>query len=217
VAPGSSTISATSEGKSTTMIINVSLVPAHTIAITPNALLFGETPTFTGIPKDTVGGTLTGRTLTWATSNAKLSINPTTGAVVAADTGLVYVIASTTPGTGPGNIAKDSVLVTVGLVAINTVTLSPSGSINTGSLGATVPVTATVVDVNGGAAFAPHGRACTLASSNTTFVTVSVPTGLTNAAGQLAFSVTASGTNAGTANVTVTCEGKVATLVVNVP
>lgn len=217
IAPGSTTISATSEGKSNSFVLNVSLVPAHTIAITPNALLLNETPTFAGTPFDTAGNQLVGRTLTWATSNAKLSINASSGVVAAADTGSVYVIAETSPGTGPGNIARDSVLVTVGLVAINTVTLSPPGPINLG-LGTTLsPVTATVVDVTGTPAFAPHGRTCTLASDNPSVVTVSAPTGLTNVSGQLPFSVTASGSNTGTANITVTCEGKVGTLVVTVP
>ncbi|MBC7893805.1 MAG: Ig-like domain-containing protein [Cytophagaceae bacterium] len=216
VAPGTTTISATAEGKSATMAFTVSLVPAHTIAITPNALLFNETPTFVGTPRDTANNNLTGRTITWSTSNPKLSINAASGTVAAADTGTVYVIAETTPGTGPGNIAKDSVLVTVGLVPLNTVTLSPTGPINIG-LGTTAPVTATVRDVNNALAFLPHGRACAMASNNTSVVTVSAATGLTTAAGEIVFSVTASGTNTGTANVTVTCEGKVATLVVTVP
>ncbi|MCC6318430.1 MAG: Ig-like domain-containing protein [Gemmatimonadaceae bacterium] len=215
VAVGSATITATSETKTGSFTLTVSLVPTHTITITPTSVTHGTTPTFTALLADTAGNTLTGRTVTWSASNAKISINATSGSATLADTGQVYVIAETSPGTGMGGIKKDSVLATVNLVPINTVTVTSSPDSTLG-LGTTQQVDVAVTVVGGGPAFAPSGRTCSIVSSAPSIISVSAASAVTIAAGTFSFNATANAMNTGSATMTVTCEGKVGTLLLTV-
>src|SRR5436305_8106456 len=71
VTPGSATITATSEGKSGTSSISVTNVPVATVEVTPPSasVQAGQTVQLTATPKDAGGNPLSGRTVTWSSSN----------------------------------------------------------------------------------------------------------------------------------------------------
>lgn len=72
LAPGTATITGTSEGKSASATATVVLAPVATVTITPatGTVGLGETLQLTATLKDAGGNTLTGRTVTWQSSNA---------------------------------------------------------------------------------------------------------------------------------------------------
>src|SRR5437660_470951 len=71
IATGSATITATSEGQSGTSSIAVTAVPVASVAVTPASagVQVGQTAQFTATLKDANGSTLSGRVVTWASSN----------------------------------------------------------------------------------------------------------------------------------------------------
>ncbi|PYO96033.1 MAG: Ig domain-containing protein, partial [Gemmatimonadetes bacterium] len=83
VAPGSTTITATSEGKSSSATITVTTIPVASVAISPAtaSLQVGQTVQLTATPKDSAGSTLTGRTVTWTSSNTSVAIVSPSGQV----------------------------------------------------------------------------------------------------------------------------------------
>lgn len=72
ISPGSATITGTSEGKSATATVTVLLAPVASVTITPGTgtVGLGETLQLTATVKDAGGNTLTGRAVTWQSSNA---------------------------------------------------------------------------------------------------------------------------------------------------
>ncbi|MGQ0767252.1 MAG: beta strand repeat-containing protein, partial [Gemmatimonadota bacterium] len=205
---GTTTITGTAEGQSGNFTLTIALVPAVTVTVTPASPndSTGRQITFAATPRDSIGQALTGRVITWSSSNtSRLTINPSTGVATMVDSGTVNVIATTTPGTGGGGNATGQTTVTIVLTPINTVTAPAAHNTGAGSYNATA------VDTRMGPA---ANRACTMSSSDTNFVTVP-PNGTTNAAGVLV--VTPTGVAVGSATVTVTCEGKTAQTVVTVP
>ncbi len=72
ISPGTATITGTSEGKSATAAVTVVLAPVASVTITPatGTVGLGETLQLTATVKDAGGNTLTGRTVTWQSSNA---------------------------------------------------------------------------------------------------------------------------------------------------
>src|SRR5438552_15383233 len=70
-APGAAPITATSEGKSGTATLTVTTVPVASVPLSPATatVLVGQTLQLTATPKDSAGSTLTGRTVTWVSSN----------------------------------------------------------------------------------------------------------------------------------------------------
>src|SRR5438093_3089253 len=75
-AAGSATITATSETQSGTAAVTVTNVPVASVTVSPASasLLVGATQQFTAVTKDAAGNTLTGRTVTWASSNTAVAI-----------------------------------------------------------------------------------------------------------------------------------------------
>src|SRR5205085_2223767 len=75
VTPGSATITATSEGKSGTSSISVTNVPVATVDVTPPSasVQAGQTVQLTATPKDANGAPLSGRTVTWSSSNTAVA------------------------------------------------------------------------------------------------------------------------------------------------
>src|SRR2546430_14591281 len=79
IAPGSATITATSEGQSGTAAITVTNVPVNSVTVTPASASIqqGQTIQLTATPKDANGNPLTGPTITWSSSNtAVATVNP---------------------------------------------------------------------------------------------------------------------------------------------
>ena len=72
VAPGTADITATSETKSGTSTITVSLVPVSSVVVQPSPATITLTATaqLAAVTKDSIGGVLTGRVVTWGSSDA---------------------------------------------------------------------------------------------------------------------------------------------------
>src|SRR5207244_4297075 len=75
VVAGSATITATSEGQSGTAAITVVHVPVASVTVTPasTSVSVGQTVQLTATPKDANGSPLTGRVVTWSSSNTSVA------------------------------------------------------------------------------------------------------------------------------------------------
>jgi uncharacterized protein YjdB len=89
VAAGTATISATSEGKSGTTALSVTVVPVATVSVTPAAAMFARngTVSLTATLRDGSGNVLTNRSVTWTSSNTAIATVASTGARTATVTG----------------------------------------------------------------------------------------------------------------------------------
>jgi len=197
LALGSANIIATSEGITGQSSLSVTAAPpppVATVAVTlsPNSLTVGQTVQATTVLKDAGGNVLTGRTITWASSNTAAATVNATGLVTAVGAGT-----STITATSEGINGTATVTVTLVPVASVTVTLN-SPSLTTGQ---STQATAVTKDAAGNVL---TGRAITWSSSNTAVATVS-STGLVQAVGAGTAAIKAtSGTIVGSANLTVT-------------
>src|SRR6266566_3279474 len=95
---GSATITAASGGQSGTSAVTVIFVPVASVAVSPPSatLGVGQTVQLTGTPKDANGNPLTGRTITWGSSNTTVATVTGRGLV----TGVVAGSATNTATTG---------------------------------------------------------------------------------------------------------------------
>jgi uncharacterized protein YjdB len=192
--PGSATITATSEGKSGSASVNVTLAPVATVTVTPPtaSVIQGQTQALSATLKDALGNTLTGRTITWTTSAPSFATVSSSGVVTAVAVGSATITATSEGKTGTATI-------TVTPIPVATVTVSPaSTSVKKGD---TKTLSATTRDANGNVL---TGRVVTWSSSDTSKATVSstgVVTGV--AAGSVVITATSEG-KSGTSTVTVT-------------
>ncbi len=195
VAPGQALILAAAGGRSGQQTITVTQVPVAIVALTPSAptLAVGATQQFTVTTSDALGNVLTGRVVTW------LSSDPTKVSVSSA--GLATAVAAgsaTITATSEGKSGSATVTVTAGTVAVATVAVTPSAPSIV--IGATQQLTATTKDAGGNIL---TGRTVTWSSSDISKATVS-QTGLVTAVATGSATITAtSETKTGTANVTV--------------
>ena len=192
VAAGSATITATSEGQSGTASITVT-VPVASVTVSPASASVpaGQTAQLTATPKDVNGNPLSGRVISWASSNTLVATVSSSGLVTGKVAGSATITA-----TSEGQSGTASVTVTA--VPVASVTVTPaSASVNEGN---TVQLTATPKDVNGNPL---SGRVVTWASSNTSVATVS-SSGLVT------------GKVAGSAMITATSEGQSGTSAITV-
>jgi uncharacterized protein YjdB len=193
VAPGVATITATSEGKSGTSTITVSAVPVASVTVAPPTLSLqtGQTGTLTATTRDASNNVLTGRAVTWSSSNTGVATVAPNGTVTAAAPGSATITATSEGKSG-------TAAVTVTAVPVASVTVAPTtASLTTGG---TQQATATPRDAQGNAL---DGRTITWQSANTGVATVS-PTGLITAVAP------------GNTSVTATSEGKTGTVTVTV-
>src|SRR5439155_9492680 len=86
VAAGTATITATSEGKSGAATDTVTPTPVAAVVVSPASAseAVGQTEQLTATPQDANGNPLSGRTVTWATSNAGAATVSSTGLVTGA-------------------------------------------------------------------------------------------------------------------------------------
>ena len=193
VAAGSATITATSEGQSGTAAISVTPAPVASVAVTPPSASVNEGTTvqLTATPKDANGNPLSGRVVTWASSNTTVATVSASGLVTGKVAGSATITATSEGQSGTSAI-------TVVRVPVAAVTVTPaSASVNEGNA---VQLTATPKDANGTPL---TGRTVTWASDNTTVATVSA-TGLVT------------GKVAGSATITATSEGQGGTAAITV-
>jgi uncharacterized protein YjdB len=194
VAAGAATVTASSEGQTGAAAITVAVVPVATVAVSPPSasVTVGLTVQLTATPKDANGNPLSGRTVTWATSNAAVATVSGTGLVSG-----VAVGSATLTATSEG--INGTATVTVSAVPVSSVTVTPASA--SAVAGLTVQLTATPKDANGNPL---TGRVVTWATSSAAVATVN-GSGLVTAkaAGSATITATSEG-KSGTATVTVT-------------
>jgi len=194
VAAGPATVTAACEGQNGTVAITVTVVPVASVAVSPASASVGvgQTVQLAATPKDANGNPLSGRTVTWATSNSAVASVSGSGLVTAGAAGTATITASSEGQNG-------TAVITVTPVPVASVSVSPaSASILSGQ---TVQLTATPKDANGSPL---TGRVVTWATSSTTVATVSASGLVTaKAAGSATITATSEG-KSGTASVTVT-------------
>ena len=194
IATGSATITATSEGQSGTSSITVTAVPVASVAVTPASagVQVGQTAQFTATLQDANGNTLSGRVVTWASSNTGVASVSGGGLATAKAAGTATITATSEGKSGTSTV-------TVTSVPVASVTVNP-GSANL-QVGQTVQLTATPKDATGNAL---SGRVVTWASGNSGVASVS-GNGLVTAkaAGSATITATSEG-QSGTSTITVT-------------
>ena len=193
VAVGSATITATSEGQSGTASVTVAIVPVASVTVSPTApnMYVGGTVQLTAILKDAAGSMLSGRVISWTSSNVAIATVSAAGLVTGGAVGAVTITATSEGQSG-------TAAVTVSSVPVASVTVSPATA--NVFAGATTQLSATLKDAAGNVL---TGRAVAWTSSNTAIATVS-------AAGLV------TGVAAGSATITATSEGKSGTASVTV-
>jgi uncharacterized protein YjdB len=197
---GTVTITASSGGKSGTAIVAITQDPIASVTVTPPSSNISATQTqqLTATLKDAGGTVLTGRAITWSSSNTAVATVSNTGLVSptgANDSGTVTITATSggVNGTAAVSITQDPVA---------SVAVAPLSS--TMSSTQTQQLTATLKDAGGTVL---TGRPVTWSSSNTAIATVSntglvSPTGA-NDSGTVTITATSGGVN-GTATVAIT-------------
>jgi len=195
--PGSITITVASGSVSANAAVTVTAVPVAKVVIAPKnpTVIVGQTTQLVATPEDSVGNMLTGRPVTWSSSNSAISTVDANGFVTGVKAGSVTITA-----TSEGVSATTTL--TVQPVPINAVAISPQSS--SLLVGQTVTITAEVTDNTGSPI---PGATVTFSSSATGVATVT-------ATGPLTATVTAVG--AGQATITGTSGGKTGSAAVNV-
>src|SRR5207245_969735 len=109
VAAGSATITATSEGQSGSAVVSVTIVPVASVVVSPATagVQAGQNVQLTATTKDASGSVLSGRTVTWASSNAAVATVSGTGLVtgVAAGSAPITATSEGQSGTMPLTVA----------------------------------------------------------------------------------------------------------------
>jgi uncharacterized protein YjdB len=199
IAPGTATITATSETKSADASVVVTLVPVGSVSINQSALnmVTDSSITLTATVRDDDGHVLTGRPVTWHIDvNKVATLGLTSGVLTTTDTTGIATITATSAD------KSDNVHLTVGPAPVGTVTL------NLLSVGLQVPtattITATVKDSHGKTV---TGRTITWTSSDPTVASV---------ASSGAASADVTPLTQGATTLTATSEGKSGTMTVTV-
>jgi uncharacterized protein YjdB len=126
VAAGSATVTATSEGKTGSVIVTVAVGGVAVVIVTPSAatLLPGGTQQLTATPADANGNVLGGRTVTWTTSNPSVATVNASGLVTAVAIGTATIAA-----TADGKSGSAAITV-VGTAGPNVTLTTPGQSIS---------------------------------------------------------------------------------------
>jgi len=188
VGVGTATITATSEGKSGTSVITVTSVPVASVTVAPAtaSVMAGATQQLTATTKDANGNVLTGRAISWSSSNvAVATVNASTGLVTGVAPGGPVTITATSEGKG------GTASITVTPVPVASVTVTPSPA--TVAVGGTQAMSATLRDANNNVL---TGRSVTWSSNAPSVASVNSSNGVVT------------GVSAGSATVTATSEGK---------
>jgi len=180
-----------------TVAVTIATVPVASVAVSPASasVTVGQTVQLTATPKDAGGNALSGRVVTWATSNGAIATVSASGVVTGAAAGSAMITATSE---GQGGTAAITVL----SAPVASVTVSPASASVT--IGGTTQLTATLKDASGNLL---TGRVVTWVSSAPTVATVT-GTGLVSGVTAGSATITAtSGGKSGSAGVTVTAPG----------
>src|SRR5438552_3831122 len=161
---GTATVMATSENKSVTAVVTVSLVPVATVNVAPGHLdlRLGRTGQLTATLRDSAGNPLSGRAITWGSDAPGVATVDGTGLVGTAGVGTATITATSEGKSGTASV-------TVTLVPVATVSVTPD-SLDL-IVGQTGPLTATLRDSAGNVL---SGRAVTWATLNPLIATVDI-------------------------------------------
>src|SRR6266550_1447147 len=198
-AAGTTMIAATSGAATGTAPLSVTTStspPVASISVTPasSSVLVGATVQLSATTRDASNNVLTGRLVTWSSTNAGIASVNSSGLVSGVSAGTTQVTA-----TSEGIASSATITVTAAApLPVATVTVSPTTA--NLQVGATVQLTATERDINNTLL---TGRVVTWSSSNIGISTVS-STGLVAAV------------SPGNATITATSEGKTATSAISV-
>jgi len=194
-AGGPVTMTATSEGQSGTASVTVTVAPVAAVTVTPSSgtVAIGQTVQLTATPRDASGNPLTGRVITWQSSNSAIASVNGSGLVSGVAAGGPVTMTATSEG------QSGTASITVSGVPVASVTVSPASA--SVPVGQTQQLTATLKDANGTVL---TGRPVAWSSNNTPVATVT-GTGLVTAkvAGSATITATSEG-QSGTAAITVT-------------
>ncbi|MDB4870290.1 MAG: hypothetical protein JWL97_1294 [Gemmatimonadales bacterium] len=162
VSAGTTQITASSEGKSTTATITVTPpapVPVATVSISPasSSVLVGATVQLSATTRDANNNVLTGRVVTWSSPNAGIATVTSNGLVSAVSVGTIQITASSE---GMSTTATITVTAPV-VVPVATVSVAPASS--SLPVGSTVQLSATTRDANNNVL---TGRVVTWSSAN---------------------------------------------------
>lgn len=193
VAPGTATITASSEGKSGRSTITVKQVPVASVDMSPGdvKLEIGQSTTITATPKSADGTALTGRSITWKSTVPTVATVSSSGVVTAKASGSTLIQATSEGVTG-------TALVTVSDIPVASVVVSPNTA--TLAVGQSTQLSAKTLDAAGNEL---SGRTIAWSSSNEDVASVS-STGkvLGVAAGEVTITATSEG-KSGSATITV--------------
>lgn len=188
VSAGTASIVATCEGRIGGATITVAPVPVASVAVSPAtaSVLVGATQQLTATPRDASNNTLTGRTITWTTSDASRATVSSTGLVTGVAAGAATITAAS-----EGKSA--SAAITVQFVAVASVSVAPSTA--SVLIGGTTTLTATARDAGGNAL---PGKTFTWTTSSSAIASGQYLNGV----------LTATGVSLGAATFTAVSEGK---------
>jgi len=176
-----------------TAATSITTVPVASVTVSPASasILVGGTQQFTAVTKDAAGNILTGRIVTWSTSNASVATVSGSGLGTGIAAGPATITATSEGQSGGASL-------TVSNVPVASVTVSPASA--SVLVGATQQFTAVTKDAAGNVL---TGRLVTWSSSNTLVATVSGSgLALAIAAGPATITATSEG-KSGTASLTV--------------
>jgi len=109
---GSATISATIDGKTGTRLVDVVPPPVASVSVTAAAstIQAGQTTQATAVTRDAAGNVLTGRVVTWATSNGGVATVSNQGLVTGVGGGTVTITATSEGQSGSTTITVTAVI-----------------------------------------------------------------------------------------------------------
>jgi len=130
VAVGTATITAGSEGKSSTATVAVAAEPVVRVDVTPPSATVqaGQTQQLVATPKDSRGNVVTGRTIVWSTDNAAVA-TVSGGLVSTSKTGTATITASVGTVKGTSKITVDPGPVATVTVSAPSTTLAVKGTL----------------------------------------------------------------------------------------
>src|SRR6266513_1027456 len=161
-AGGPVTITATSEGQSGAATVTVANAPVASVTVAPAtaSVAMGQTVQLSATPTDANGNPLTGRVITWASSDTTVASVNGSGLVTAKTAGSATIMATSEGKSGTARI-------TVTPVPVATVTVAPAtASVATGQM---MQLSATPKDASGNPL---TGRVITWTSSDNTIASV---------------------------------------------